>query len=155
VGGVLASGSALLQPFVQRRSDAANRERQEVTDRRTELKAIYTRYQLAADRLEEAIRVLSEARQLELAERDIGPRENTSADETFEPAQREYDEACELLRLLAPAKTRDIALRQRSLYNGLANEAREGKYNFNASRQSVKEVAEPVLAAMRLDLGTP
>lgn len=154
VGGVLASGSALLQPYVQRRFDAANRERQEVTDRHADLRVIYTRYSLAVDGLEEAIRVFSKARQLELSERDIDPLDIAPAAETFEPAQREYDEACQILNLVAPVRTIDLARKQRSLYNGLVREALEGKYDFGASNESIKEASEPLLAAMRLDLGT-
>jgi hypothetical protein len=57
--------------YVQRRSDTANRKRQEVTERHAEFKQIYTRYQLAADRLENAIRELSEARRLAISEHSI------------------------------------------------------------------------------------
>jgi hypothetical protein len=40
------------------------------------------------------------------------------------------------------------------LYNGFVREALDGKYNFNASNESIVKAAQPVLAAMRLDLGT-
>ena len=160
VGGVLASGSALIQPFVQRRFDTANRERQEVKDRHADLRVIYTRYQLAIDALEEAIRVFSIARQLELSEKpDINPLDITPAAETFEPSQREYDVACEILKLLAPKKTIDLALAQRSLFNRFVLQALQGENPFagvtrSMAKAAIAKAAEPVLAAMRTDLGT-
>ena len=129
--------------------------RQEVTERHAELKQIYTRYKLAVDRLESAIREFSEARRLAISEHGISAPRDTESEQTFEPAQREYDEACEILKLLAPVKTREVALQQRELYNGFVREALDGKYDFDASYESIVEAAQPVLAAMRLDLGTP
>lgn len=156
VGGGLAAGSALLQTYLQRRSDTANRKRQEVTERRAELKQIYTRYQLAIDGLENAIRELSKARHLAISEHGIDDAlRDTQPEEVYEPSQREYDVACEILKLLAPVETIKVADKQRKLFNGFVLEALVGKFNFNASSKTIGEAGQPVLAAMRLDLGTP
>jgi hypothetical protein len=155
VGGGLAAGSALLQTYVQRRSDAANRKGQEAAARHIELKQIYTRYQLAIDRLENEIRELSKACQLAISEDGKDGPSYKQAEKAYEPAQREYDEACEILKLLAPVKTTEVALQQRELFNGFVREALDGKFDFYASRKSIGAAGQPVLAAMRLDLGTP
>jgi hypothetical protein len=75
--------------------------------------------------------------------------------EAFEAAQREYDEVCEILRLGAPSKTVEVALQQRQLFNRFAREALDGSYDHDASYKSIVEAAQPVLAAMRLDLKSP
>jgi len=120
---------------------------------------IYTRYQLAADRLENRIRELAEARHPAILEagttdtRRMGEEEKYL--EGFEAAQREYDEVCELLKLVAPLKTVDIALQQRPLFNRFAREALDGSYNHDASYELIAHAARSVLTAMRVDLQSP
>jgi hypothetical protein len=154
LGGVLAAGSALLQTFVQGRSERANRKRQQVAERHAELKQIYVRYQLAVDRLENAIREMSETRRSVISPPGGSAAGEAQSDEAFELAQREYDEACEILKLLAPAGTWEVALQQRELYNGFAREGLDGTFDFGTSHEAIGEAAGPVLAAMRRDLGT-
>lgn len=65
VGGSLAGTIGLLQTRFQNRFDALkakeDREHKEISDQRAALMQIYIRYQLAADRLENAIRDLAPA----------------------------------------------------------------------------------------------
>ena len=75
--------------------------------------------------------------------------------EAFEAAQREYDEVCEILKLVAPFRTVEVALQQRQLFNRFAREALDGSYNHDASYKLIVQAAQPVLAAMRQDLRSP
>jgi len=141
VGGGLTGVVTLLQARMQRTFDlsksAAERHHVDRAKRREELVEVYTRYQLAADRLENAIRELT----------GCGASH-------FEAAQAEYDVACQLLNLLAPRATADAAMRQRRLFNRLALQGLEGTYNHQASIGLITEAATPVLDAMRSDLGS-
>lgn len=99
---------------------------------------------------------MSKARHLAISEHGIDDTlRDTQPEEVFEPAQREYDVACEILKLLAPVETIGVTRQQRELFNGFVREAHVGKFNFKASSESIGEAGQPVLAAMRLDLGTP
>jgi hypothetical protein len=129
---------------VQERDE--ERKRQDLTERREALRQIYTRYLLAADRLENTIPELMENRHPENLERHAS---------AFETAQREYDEVCEILKLAAPSKTVEVALQQRQLFNRFAREALDGSYDHNASKELMAGPAQRVFAAMRLDLGSP
>lgn len=163
VGGSLAGTIGLLQTRFQNRFDALkakeDREHKEISDQRAALMQIYIRYQLAADRLENAIRDLAPALAPATAEDGVGAAKNIrSADdflEGFEAAQREYDEVCEILKLAAPSRTVEVALRQRQLFNRFAREALDGSYDHSTKLGSIDQVAQPVLAAMRQDLSSP
>jgi hypothetical protein len=98
---------------------------------------------------------LSRARHLAISAHGISASRDTQSEEAFEPAQREYDEACEILKLWHPVKTTEVALQQRKLFNGFVLEALDGKFDFKASYESIGEAAQPVPAAMRLDLELP
>jgi hypothetical protein len=158
-GGGPAGAVALFQTGLQRRSASEDREHRQITERRAALLEVYTRYQLAADRLENAIRDLAGARRLAKSERGMGARRNLQSGdsflEAFEAAQREYDEVCEVLKLVAPSKTKDVALQQRRLFNGFAPQGLDGSYDHEASRGLIAEAAQPVLEAMRHDLEAP
>ena len=95
---------------------------------------IYLQYQLAADRLENAIRDLAGARA------QHGP-----ASKAFEAAQAEYDKVCELAKLVAPVTTVQAAMRQRRLFNRLAVEALDGTYDHDVNYPAIAEMAAPVL----------
>jgi hypothetical protein len=164
VGGTLTGALALFQARSQRRFDrskaaedrrwnehvaATERDHAEMTRRRDELVQIYTRYQLAADRLENAIRELAEAR------RSDAPTLLNIRTEAFEEAQAEYDKVCELVKLVAPPETMKSALQQRKLFNRFAVDALNDSYDHEGSYSAIVEAAEPVLMAMRADLRSP
>jgi hypothetical protein len=174
-GGSVAGTIALLQARYQHRFDlqkgtddrhwqeerlAGERAHADARQRRDRLMEAYTRYQLAADRLEDAARELGDAVSQQ-------PEEPVEAGHASPPgegeraalarhaaAQAEYDEACEALKLLAPAATVDVALAQRRLLNRLVREALAGVYDHEARLPEIVAAAEPVLRAMRTDLGT-
>jgi hypothetical protein len=136
------------------------RERQDLAERREALRKVYIRYLLAVDLLENRIRELGDARRSTISERGMNATGTTQSGdaflERFEAAQREYDEVCEILKLAAPSKTVQVVRQQRELFNGFAPEAIHGHYDHDASKkESIAEVAEPVFAVMRLDLGIP
>jgi len=87
----LTAAVTLLQARYNAKSAKEDREYKEITERRADLLRIYTRYQLAADRLENAIRDLAEVRHA-ISEGDIKAANRVgSADsflEAFEAAQR-------------------------------------------------------------------
>jgi hypothetical protein len=143
LGAVVGAGTTgtvtLLQARWQRRDTAEQVHRDDVQRRRGELTQLFTRYQLAADRVENAIRALR------------GP---DGGSQDFEAAQNEYDEACQVVGLLAPPHTADVVLRQRRLFNELAEQAMTGRYDHDRSRHRIADAAQPVLDAMRTDLGT-
>ena len=173
VGGGLTGVIALLQARGQHRFDtfktqeerkwnervtAKERENIELTKRRDELVQIYTRYQLAADRLENAVRELAEAGCTSAV--DEAPKEHlhdahVNHMEAFEAAQDEYDEVCELIKLVAPSKTVKAALQQRQLFNHFVIEALNDSYDHQANYNAIVEAATPVLSAMRSDLRSP
>jgi hypothetical protein len=192
VGGSLTGAIALFQARSQQRFDtfkiqqdrkwneqvtAKEREHIEMTKRREELVQIYTRYQLPADRLENAIRELAEARRSgtfdEAAERTgaaLAEDKSLEAErfwkerirklrdtkiEAFEAAQDEYDEVCELIKLVVPLKTAKAALQQRQLFNRFVIEALNDTYDHEANYKTIVEAADPVLSAMRSDLRSP
>jgi len=192
VGGSLTGTIALYQARSQQRFDtlkihedrrwseqvtAKEREHIEITKRREELVQIYTRYQLAADRLENAIRELAEARRSGTLDEATGRNglvlaEDKSLEEerlwkerirelrdakleAFEAAQADYDEVCELIRLVAPLKTAKAALQQRQLFNRFVIEALNDTYDHEANYKAIVEAADPVLSAMRSDLRSP
>jgi hypothetical protein len=156
---------------------AKEREHIEMTKRREELVQIYTRYQLAADRLENAIRELAEARRSGTLDEATGRNglvlaEDKSLEderlwkerirelrdaklEAFEAAQADYDEVCELIRLVAPLKTAKAALQQRQLFHRFVIEALNDTYDHEANYKAIVEAADPVLSAMRSDLRSP
>jgi hypothetical protein len=156
---------------------AKEREHIEMTKRREELVQIYTRYQLAADRLENAIRELAEARRSGTLDEATGRsglvlaedkslederlwkeriRELRDAKlEAFEAAQADDDEVCELIRLVAPLKTAKAALQQRQLFHRFVIEALNDTYDHEANYKAIVEAADPVLSAMRSDLRSP
>jgi hypothetical protein len=122
VGGLLTGSVALFQNRSQQRFErqraldergwaeattARERSHAERIRRRQELLDVYTRYQVAADRFENAVRALAASSE-------------PSAREGFELAQDEYDRATERIRLLAPAATAELAMNQRDAFNGLA-----------------------------------
>ena len=159
VGGSLTGAIALLQARSQHRFDTVKsqedrkwaehvdtkeRDHVEMTRRRDELVQTYTRYQLAADRLENAVRELAEAR------RSGAPGDTKT--ETVEVAQNEYDKVCELIKLLAPLQTMAAALEQRKLFNRFVLAALDDTYDHEANYEAIVEAAQPVLAAMRSDL---
>ncbi len=158
VGGSLTAAVTLLQARYNAKSAKEDREYKEITERRADLLKIYTRYQLAADRLENAIRDLAEVRHA-ISEGDIKAANRVgSADsflEAFEAAQREYDEVCEILKLVAPRKITEVALEQRKLWNRFAREALDDSYDHNVNYESIVEASQPVLSAMREDLESP
>jgi hypothetical protein len=191
VGGGLTGTLALLQVRSQHRFDTfkanadhdwseelAAKERDHAirTRRRDELLQIYTRYQLAADRLENAIRQLAEVGVPAASDEVGGSTLKVPADkdqepesvrkehsrrlrniklEGYEAAQDEYDRVCELIKLVAPTNTMETAIRQRQLFNSFVVEALDGRYNHKANYEAIIEAADPVLRAMRLDLGSP
>jgi hypothetical protein len=174
VGGSLTGAIALIQAQRQQKRDAekADRdhkwaeeqsdkehERQDLAERRASVLQVYTRYQLAADRLENAIRELANSRRAAASARDTSTTKKThSGDsflEAFEAAQREYDEVCEILKLVAPSKTTEVILQQRRMFNRFAPEALAGSYDHDAKIEAIGEAGRPVLAAMRLDLESP
>jgi hypothetical protein len=73
----------------------------------------------------------------------------------YQLAQNEYDEACQLLQLLAPFKTGQAALQQRQLFSRLVIQALNGTHGHEANFPAIVEAAEPVLKAMRSDLHFP
>src|SRR6266550_2922780 len=87
VGAISTGAVTLVQASWQDRGNSEQQQREDARRRRAELTQIFTRYQLAADRLENRIR--------ELRRPDVGG-------DAFESAQNEYDEACQLVGLLAP-----------------------------------------------------
>jgi hypothetical protein len=174
VGGGLTGAIALLQARSQQRFETKKvkedrgwaehvsgeeRQHKETAERHAALMQIYTRYQLAVDRLENAIRELAKSRHPEISDDRVSAKNSTKSGEdfleAFEAAQREYDEVCEILKLTAPLKTVEVALQQRQLYNRFAREALDGYYNHDASYELIVQAAQPVLAAMRLDLRSP
>ncbi len=146
VGGSLTAAVTLLQARYNVKSAKEDREYKEITERRADLLKIYTRYQLAADRLENAIRDLAEVRHA-ISEGDIKAANRVgSADsflEAFEAAQREYDEVCEILKLVAPRKITEVALEQRKLWNRFAREALDDSYDHNANYELIAEAGGP------------
>jgi hypothetical protein len=138
VGAGTTGGVTLLQARWQRHDTVEQLRRDDAQRRRAELTQLFTRYQLAADRLENSIR--------ELRGRDVGMQD-------FEAAQNEYDEACQVVGLLAPPRTADEVLRQRRLFNELAEQAMASQYDHDRSRHRIADAAQPVLDAMRTDLG--
>ena len=139
VGAISTGAVTLVQASWQDRGNSEQRQREDARRRRAELTQIYTRYQLAADRLENRIR--------ELRGPDVGG-------DAFESAQNEYDEACQLVGLLAPSATVDVVLHQRRLFNEFARQALDGQYDHDRNRGRIGDAARPVLNAMRRDLGT-
>jgi len=139
VGAVSTGAVALVQARWQERGTSEQRRREDAVRRRGELTQLYTRYQLAADCLENTIRELR------------GPDVSRDA---FETAQNEYDEACQVVGLLAPSATVDAVLAQRRVFNELAQQALSGQYDHDRSRAPIGYAARPVLEAMRRDLGT-
>jgi hypothetical protein len=150
VGGSLTGTVAFLQARWQHKFDAAKsqedrrwteqvtareRDHAEMTRRRDELLEIYTRYQLAADRLENAVRELADVRPSaypDAATAQAGepvpggsdPQVNHLREErlaelyeikrdAYETAQNEYDKACQIVNLIAPLQTVEVILRQR------------------------------------------
>ncbi len=192
IGGGLTGTIALLQARSQHRFDtfkiqedriwnehvaAKERDHLEMTKRHDELVQIYTRYQLAADRLENAVRALAEARGAgilpETAESTggvVADDERLAAEdlrlehirerregqtEAYEAAQGEYDKVCEIIKLAAPYKTVTAALQQRRLFNRFVLEGFNDTYDHDANYAAIVDAAEPVLLAMRLDLRSP
>jgi hypothetical protein len=139
VGAISTGAVTLTQARWQGRETSEQRRRDDALRRRRELTQLYTRYQLAADRLENTIR--------ELRGPDVGL-------DAFEAAQNEYDEACQVVGLLAPSATVDAVLYQRRLFNELAEQALAGQYDHDRSRGRIGDAARPVIDAMRRDLGT-
>ncbi|MGW1914531.1 hypothetical protein ACWCQS_28320 [Streptomyces sp. NPDC002076] len=134
------------------RATAKERDHIEMARRRDELLEIYTSYQLAADRVENAVRELADARR---AAHSNGPRFDEAYEikqDSYETAQNEYDKVCEVVKLIAPLHTIEAILHQRQLFNRFALQAFDGSYDHTASFPAITEVAEPVLKAMRLDL---
>src|SRR5262245_58063292 len=109
--------------------------------RHEELRQVSARYQLAADRLENAVRDLAEARRSvtadEVTERTGAtfPAATSIRDardalmKSYQAAQNEYDEVCQLVSLVAPLKTNDAAIQPRQLFNRLTVEALNGAYD--------------------------
>lgn len=156
VGGLLTGLVAWLQSSSHQRFELqrASDERRWVTDRargeweqaeqvrrRQELLEVYTGYQLAADRYENAVR-------------DVAALPRPAGGAAFEAAQGEYDRATELIRLLAPSATAALVLEQRRLFTDLAAAALRGRYQETAARPAIVAASAPLLAAMRLDLST-
>ena len=163
-GGTVAGSIALLQARYQHRHELQKAERdhrwqdERLTSERTHADAqrardrlmdVYTRYQLAADRLEDAARGLGDA--VRSAPATAG---HEAALDRHATAQSVYDEAFEVLNLVAPAATVALALAQRRLLNRLVREALAGTYDDEANRPAIAAAAEPLLRAMRIDLGT-
>ena len=156
---------------------ASERDRVEMTRRRDELLEIYIRYQLAADRIENAVRELADvsrpvrpdaatAQAGEPAAGGSDPQVNHLRKErlaelyeikrdAYEIAQNEYDKACEIVKLIAPLQTVEVILRQRQLFNRFVREAFDGRYDHPMSYPAIVEAADPVLGAMRSDLHPP
>ena len=163
VGGGLAGTIGLLQARAQNRFDIVkareDRDYKEVTDQRAALMQVYIRYQLAADRLENAIRELAPTRLPATSLGGMGTSKSMQSGngflEAFEAAQQEYDEVCQILQLAAPSRTVKVALEQRQLFNQFAREALDGSYDHDASMKLMGRRAQPVLTAMRQDLRSP
>ncbi|HEX9356278.1 MAG TPA: hypothetical protein VF933_20975 [Streptosporangiaceae bacterium] len=163
VGGSLAGTIGLLQARSQNRFDTMkakeDRGYKEITEQRAALMQVFTRYQLAADRLENAIRELAPTRLPATPERGMGASKNMPSGndslEAYEAAQQEYDEVCQILQLAAPLRTVEVALQQRQMFNQFAREALDGSYNHDASFKLIVQRAQPVLTAMRQDLSSP
>ena len=87
VGGGLAGTVGLLQARLQYRFDTVkakeDREYKETTEQRAALMQVYTWYQLAADRLENAIRELTPTRLAATPERGMGASENVQPGKDF------------------------------------------------------------------------
>lgn len=167
VGGSLAGIIALLQVRWQHKFDttksreerqwterATTKERDhvEMVRRRDELLEIYTRYQLAADRVENAVRELTDARRAAHSDDAHIDEAYELKRDSYETAQNEYDKVCEVVKLIAPLRTIETILRQRQLFNRFALQAFDGSYDHTASFPAIVEVADPVLRAMRSDL---
>jgi hypothetical protein len=163
VGGSLAGTIGLLQARSQNQFETVkekkDREYKEITEQRAALMQIYTRYQLAADRLENAIRELAPTRLPATPERGMSASKNMPSGndflEAYEAAQQEYDEVCQVLQLAAPLRTVEVALQQRQMFNQFVREALDGSYNHDASFKLIVQRAQPVLTAMRQDLSSP
>jgi hypothetical protein len=168
VGGSLTGAIALFQTRSQRRFDtlkiredrkwseqvtAKEQDHVEMTRRRDELVQIYTRYQLAADRLENAVRELAEARRSGTFD-EAADLHDTKM-EAFEAAQTEYDKVCELVKLVAPSETMKVTHQQRQLFNRFVIDALSDTYDHEANYNAIVEAADPVLSAMRSDLRSP
>ena len=156
VGGLLTGAMAFVQNRSQQRFElrraaderrwsetttAQDRGHAERVRRRQELLDVYTRYQLAADRFENAVRDLAAS----------GPASRSD----LEAAQGEYDRATELMRLLAPEATAGLALQQRTAFTALAAAALRGDYDDAEARRTIADVSAPLLGSMRLDLDGP
>lgn len=155
LGGLLTAAAALLQNLSHQRFELQRsaqehrraieaaregREHDEQVRRRQELVEVYTQYQLAADRFENAVRALGSA--------------DAAGPAGLEPAQQEYDRACELVRLIGSPPTLDAALAQRGVLNDLAAAALGGRYDDALARARIADVAAPVLESMRRDLSS-
>lgn len=156
VGGLLTGSVALLQNRSRQRFEMqkalddrrwsegtthSERGHAEQLKRRQELLDVYTRYQLAADRFESAVRAIASS-------------DEPSTLQQFEAAQDEYDHATELIRLLAPSGTVELALGQRRVFNRLAAGAIQHTYDDDEARNVIAKVTEPLLTRMRRDLNT-
>lgn len=140
-GGALTGVLTLSQARLQHRYELTKVRDADIrtltAERRIQLRDVYARYRLAADRLENAIR------------KAVGP-----VDQPYELAQNEYDAVCQELELLAPLRTVELALSQRTLFNSLSRAALTGNYHHDQVIDGIRAAAAPVLEAMRTDLGS-
>jgi hypothetical protein len=167
VGGSLTGVIALLQVRWQHKFDTARRredrqwsessataERQhaEMVLRRTELLELYTRYQLTVDRVENAVRELSDVRRAVQSDGNHLGDDYELKRDAYETAQNEYDKACEMVKLVAPLRTIQVIIQQRQMFNRFTLQAFDGSYDHAASFPAIAEAADLVLKAMRSDL---